>query len=310
MTIDCVAPGSPATITLRPRTCQIPRCRPSESEQRLNGTMVGMAISMKKLSGRQTAAAIAIVSICVALTGCRKTQVVTALAPKASGPIKDLTAVRAGDEISLNWTTPRKGMSKLIVNGLVKMRVCRQESTHAECIEAGHPLLLAPAVAGTFTEELPGLMASGAPRVNYYSVELIDRNGRPTGLANRVPVLIGAPPLAVQGLTAEITEQGVLLRWIPESAATTGETTVRLRRTEGLPPVATQAMREGSVPFPTRPTIDLSATDGSASVIDPDTQKGTTYQYRAQRVFRIAIDGQTLEMDGQFSPEVQVELPQ
>lgn len=273
--------------------------------------MMAMAISRKKLSGKQAVAAIAIVSVWVAVTGCRKTQAGRVLAPKTSGPIKDLTAIRVGDEISLNWTTPRKGMSKLIVKGSVETRVCRLERADAECIEAGHPLQLAPAAAGAFTEELPALMASGAPRVNYYSVELLDRNGRPTGLANRVPVLIGAPPVPVQGLTAEITAKGVLLRWIPGSAATeAGETTVRLRRTEGLPPVATEAMREGLVPFPTRPEVELSATDESASAIDPDVHRGTTYQYRAQRVFRIVVDGQALEMDGQFSPEVQVELPQ
>jgi hypothetical protein len=273
--------------------------------------MVAMAISMKKLSGVLTTAMIATVCVCIAPTGCRKTHVgKTALAPKMVGPIKDLTAIRAGDEISLNWITPRKGMSKIIVNGSMKTRVCRLEITDGECNEAGHPLLLAPGAVGTFAEELPARMTSGPPRVAYYSVELLDHNGGSTGLANRVPVLVGAPPAPVQGLTADITEKGVVLRWKPESAGTeAGQTTIRLRRTEGLPPVATEAMREGLVPLPTRPAVDLFVTGGSASVTDPDIHKGATYQYRAQLVFRIAIDGQTLEMDGQFSPEVQVNLP-
>jgi hypothetical protein len=55
--------------------------------------------------------------------------------------------------------------------------------------------------------------------------------------------------------------------------------------------------------------VDLFATDETASAIDPAIHEGTTYQYRAQRVFRIVVDGQTLEMDGQLSPEVQVNLP-
>ena len=58
-----------------------------------------------------------------------------------------------------------------------------------------------------------------------------------------------------------------------------------------------------------RPEMELFAKDGSASVIDPDIHKGATYQYRAERVFRIAVDGQTLEMDGLFSPEVEVNVP-
>ena len=68
-------------------------------------------------------------------------------------------------------------------------------------------------------------------------------------------------------------------------------------------------MRDGLVPFDSRPEVELSATDASASVIDPEIHEANTYRYRAQRVFRVVIDGQTLEMDGQFSPEVQITLP-
>lgn len=273
--------------------------------------MVAMAISIKKHSGVLPIALIAAVCVCTTLIGCQKTQMPkTALAPRTTGPIKDLIAIRAGGEISLGWTTPRKGMSKLQVNGLIGMRVCRLERTDSECIEAGRPLFLAPSAVARFVEELPALMTSGSPRVAYYSVELLDRNRRPTGLTNRVPVLVGAPPPPVQGLTAEASEKGVILRWRPGPVGTEGgETTIRLRRTEGLPLVATEAMREGLVPFPRRPEVELLAADGSASMIDPDIHNGTTYQYRAERVFRIAVDGQTLEMGSLLSPEVEINLP-
>jgi hypothetical protein len=36
------------------------------------------------------------------------------------------------------------------------------------------------------------------------------------------------------------------------------------------------------------------------SVLDPDVQKGQVYQYGARRVFHVAVDGQILELDGQF----------
>jgi hypothetical protein len=196
-----------------------------------------MANSIKKLSGVLTISAIAIVCASGALSGCRKTHAGnSALPPAMRGPIKDLTGIRVADVVSLNWTTPRNGMSKVIVNGSVRMRVCRLERTDSKCVEAGHPLLLAPGAVGAFAEELPAQMATGVPRVAYYSVEILDRSG--IGLANRVPILVGSPPPPVQGLMAETSEKGVVLRWTPEPVGTTGgETIVRLRRAEGLPTV-------------------------------------------------------------------------
>lgn len=108
------------------------------------------------------------------LVGCRKTQMgKTALAPRTAGPVNDLTAIRAVDEISLNWTIPLKGVRKLLVNGSIGMRVCRLESKDSECIETGHPLLLPPSTVARFAEELPASMKSGPPRVSYYAVTLI-----------------------------------------------------------------------------------------------------------------------------------------
>jgi hypothetical protein len=266
---------------------------------------------MKMLSGVLKTAAITTVCVCIALTGCRKTKVGTnALAPHKAGPIKDLTAIRVGDEIYLNWTTPRKGLSKIAFNGSMNIRVCRLETPKSECIEAGRPLRLALGAPGAFAEAIPAPMASGPPRVAYYSVEFLDRNGGSSGFANRIPVLIGAPPVLVQNLTAEMTEKGVVLRWKPEPTGTeAGETLIRFRRTDGIDPPVTQAMRDGLVPFPTRPEVELSAQDGSASATDSSVQRTEIYQYRAQRVFRILVEKQTLEMDGQFSNEVEVNAP-
>lgn len=267
-----------------------------------------MAISMSKFrGGLLKTATIATACTCIVLAGCRKTRLSkTGLPPETTG-VKELAAIRIGDDISLNWTEPQKGVKKLLANGSMQTRVCRLERIEAECVEAEHPVLLVPGGAGTFTEELPASMRSGPPRVAYYSVQLLDREGR-TRSANRVPVLMGAPPPLVDGLTAERTAKGVVLRWEPWSAASAaGETIIRLRRTEGYPHEATQAMRDGLVPFATRPEVELSATDRSATLTDPGIRKGTAYQYRAQRIFRIVVDGQTLEMDGQFSSEVQID---
>lgn len=269
-----------------------------------------MVVSRAKLSKLLTAAFIATVGVSLVLSGCKRARVrQTSMAPGTAGPIHDLTAIRIGDEISLNWTTPRKGVRKLLVEGSVSTRVCRFEEASKECTEARHSLLLAPGAAGNFAEELPASMAAGPPRVAYYGIEITDRDGKPTGIANRVPVLAGAPPPAVEDLTAEKTQNGVTIRWHPEPPSTAGgETRIRLLRTEGPDLAATQAMRDGLVPIPVRPEVDLFAVDGSAGAVDSGVHTGNVFQYRAQRIFRIVADGQTLEIDGQISPEVEVNV--
>lgn len=298
-----------AQLLQRLITEQYPKLTTIRSPEIVRGTIIAMANWINRLSSVLIIAAIAAVCAFSALSGCRKSHVGnTALPPTMRGPIKDLTGIRVGDDVSLNWTTPRNGMRKYIVDGSVRMRVCRLESPDSKCVEAGHSLLLAPGAVGTFAEELPTQMGAGAPRVAYYSVEILNRSG--IGVPNQVPILIGSPPPLVQGLTAETSDKGAVLRWTPEPVKTPGgETIIRVRRAEGPPTVATQAMRDGLVPFDSRPEVELSATDASASVIDPKIHEANTYRYRAQRVFRVVVDGQTLEMDGQFSPEVQITLP-
>jgi hypothetical protein len=141
-------------------------------------------------------------------------------------------------------------------------------------------------------------------------VELLDAGNKAIGLANHVPVLVGAPPAAVEGLTAEVSEKGVVLRWNPESSvAAMTEISILFRRTEEHSPAPTEALRDRPDSLARRAEVDLSTKNESESLIDRDIHKGTTYQYRAQRIFRTVVDGQTLEMVGQLSPEVQVDLP-
>ena len=42
--------------------------------------------------------------------------------------------------------------------------------------------------------------------------------------------------------------------------------------------------------------------------LDKDIRFGETYEYRAQRVARISVDGRTLELDGQLSAPVRIEI--
>src|SRR5581483_1381958 len=42
--------------------------------------------------------------------------------------VTDLSAVRAGNQVSLTWTMPKRNTDKLLLQGDVQARVCRKES--------------------------------------------------------------------------------------------------------------------------------------------------------------------------------------
>ena len=252
--------------------------------------------------------------IAVVLAGCKRTGVQGPLAPGLHGPVSDLTAVRAANEISLGWTMPKKRMGKLRQNGFVQARVCRREGEDAPCIAAGEVLRLAPGAAGMFNERLPDALVAGPPRVVYYCVELLDRSGSPTGLMNSVPTLAGAPPPPIQGLTAERTGDGVLLRWKPidatdspevENGATQRKVIVRLHRFEMVARPAAAAGSEGlALPAAATVGIDLNVEAGARTgeALDRAVEPGKAYRYLAQQVVQIHVGDRTLEMAGQFSP--------
>jgi hypothetical protein len=247
---------------------------------------------------------------CALLAGCKRPGAQGPLAPELRGPVTDLTAIRAGDEISLAWTMPQRGVRKFTANGVIEVRLCRRESKAEPCTDAGAPLKLAPGAAGTFSEKLPAALGTGEPRVLYYSVELMDRSGRPTGLRNSVPTVAGAPPPPIEGLTAETTGKGVLLRWKAFEAKDTTEgqnggmretTIVRLHRYEMADQRATEAVRAGGMlPAVATVGIALDVEDGARSgqALDAQIESGKSYHYRAQRVVQIRVGDQTLEMAG------------
>ena len=222
--------------------------------------------------------------------------------PEVRGPVNDLAAVRAQNHVWLTWTVPRKGTDRLKVNGTIAVRMWRgEERTHVT--EIGDVIHLTPGAPGSFSEELPETLSSGRVRPLYYFVDLLDRSGHSTGLSEYVPTIAGGPPPAVQGLTAEPTEAGVLLRWDLPSA-----------EEEQSKPIGVRIHRVVLLDKPTDEKQwlsthssleqDLFIEDGSrtAHALDKDVQYGYTYYYRAQYVAQLPVGKQTvLELRGLFS---------
>jgi len=224
--------------------------------------------------------------------------------------VTDLAATRTGNQVSLTWTMPKKNTDKLLLKGNLPVRVCRKQGAEA-CEAVASELQLAPGAAGAFTETLPPALASGVPRALTYFVELNNRNGRSEGLSNAAVVLAGEAPAPVAGLSAQARKDGVVLRWTPES----GKDAIRLRRKLLTPMPAAQPREErGLLAAPPEPLEqNLLAEPGEQAggapdrALDKEIRFGRVYEYRAQRVARVTVDGVMLELAGPLSAPVRVE---
>jgi hypothetical protein len=219
-------------------------------------------------------------------------------------PVADLAANRAGNQVTLTWTMPKRNTDKLLLNGNVAVRICRKEDT-SRCDATGGELAFAPGAKGLFSETLPAALATGPPRPLGYFVELENRNGRSAGLSNAAHVLAGMAPAPVAGLSAEVRKQGVVLHWT--TATEQKSVVVRLHRRLLNPPVAKP--HEGLLaPQPESVLEDLLVEDGAHSgrALDKNIRFGQSYEYRVQRVARVTVDGRALELDGELSAPVRV----
>lgn len=251
----------------------------------------------------------------LAATGCGTPG--APLAPSLNLPatVTDLAAVRIGNQVSLTWKMPRRTTDKVLLKSGIPIRLCRQESS-GTWVDVPLRLFLAPGSDGVGTDTLPPVLASGAPRPLTYFVELKNRHGRSAGLSNPALVLAGEAPPPVTGLAATVIKAGVVLHWTPDSE----NTAVRLQRKLLTPlpntpsdakPRSQQAML---APEPEPAEQNLLVEPGSTSgrppgqALDKDIRFGQVYEYRAQRVARVSVGGHTLELAGELSAPVRVEV--
>lgn len=157
------------------------------------------------------------------------------------------------------------------------------------------------------------MLAAGAPRPLSYFIELRNRNGRSADLSNAAQVLAGVAPAPVAGLTAEVRKQGVVLHWTPGAGDGSSSTVIRLRRKLLTPPAAKP--QQGPLAPQPEPVeqnllIDSGAPEGRRGfcrALDKEIRFGQSYEYRAQRVARVTVNGKTLELAGELSAPVRVE---
>jgi hypothetical protein len=218
--------------------------------------------------------------------------------------VTDLSAARNGNRVALTWTMPRRNTDKLVLKGIVTVRVCRREGLSVDiekCAFAGE-MELAPGLKGSFAEILPSALSTGGPRALSYFVELANRKGRSAGLSNAATVLAGDAPAPVNGLAAQVRRDGVVLRWTPDQS----QTAIRLERT--LLTASPGKPHTGPLPATPEPTEqNLLVESAAGAALDKNVTLGNTYEYRAQRVLRESVDGKPLDLNGELSPPIRVE---
>ena len=127
-------------------------------------------------------------------------------------PVSNLTAVRAGDAVTLQWTMPERATDKVLLKGKQRVEICRlgnpfkgeiSERTleQATCEAAGN-LMLLPGAQAKFVDPLPGALRTGAPRLLTYAARVYGPFKRLAGYSNRATVVAGAAPPAVGAGTA------------------------------------------------------------------------------------------------------------
>ena len=239
-------------------------------------------------------------------------------------PVADLAATRMGNQVTLHWTMPKKNTDKLLLKSNVPVSVCRSTSGVAggNCVAAGtapstsSELQFAPGTVGSFTETLPAELAAGAPRPLSYFVELRNGNGRSAGLSNAAVILAGEAPASVANLSAEVRKTGVVLRWTPLQATAQESTAIRLHRKLMNPPAAKPKQDQQGLLAPQPEPVEQNllvdscapeAGKGGCRALDSSIRFGQVYEYRAQRVARVAVEGKTLELAGELSAPMRVE---
>ncbi|MGO9326351.1 MAG: fibronectin type III domain-containing protein [Terracidiphilus sp.] len=221
-------------------------------------------------------------------------------------PVSDLSAVRTGSQVALAWTMPTKTTDKVLLKGNIAVRVCRNQAADPKCSVAA-TLEFAPGAAATFNDTLFPELAAGPPRVITYFVELVNRKGRSAALSNRAETLAGEAPPVLEDLTAEMRKNGVLLRWTPVPNDSS-PVAIRLVRRLLSPPV--KKSDQGLLAQPPEPieqSLLVEPAAHSDRALDTSIRFGQTYEYRAQRVARVAVDGSTLELAGPLSPPLRIE---
>lgn len=177
----------------------------------------------------------------------------------------------------------------------------------------------------SYDDILPVTLTSHAPALLTYYVELVNHAQKSAGRSNAAYAAEGPAPAAMQGVTATLRAEGVVLHWDAAQSGGCTDCDIRIdRMLQGTSSKAQQAASRparlspnpfATPPPPTRQLLEVSTAamheDSSREerneAIDRSIQVGEKYEYRLRRVETISLDGHTLELLGEESTPVTIQ---
>lgn len=235
--------------------------------------------------------------------GCASPSVPKPPSLKLPETVKNLSANRVVDQVTLRWTTPTETTDHLKLKGTMTAVICREQPSRRRgpgtCAPVDRKVVL-PGAAVEALETLPPELTSGNPRSLAYRVELKNENGRSAGLSEPAWTASGNTPGVVSRLAVASRRAGALVTW---QAQKDDESWVEVSRLRLDLPAGKSAA-----------AIVLRGGEGDGKVpdqgglVDTGAEREAHYRYTAQRVRLVTVGGRAVEIRGPESPEVSFSL--
>jgi hypothetical protein len=260
--------------------------------------------------------------------------------------VKDLTAERVGDKVTLHWMTPEKTTDHLAIKGTITAEICRTSlpapaSTPACTVVKRLSVQIGPSQT---EEALPASLTADPASLLAYKVQLFNAHNRSAGSSIPAFAAAGAAPPPVEQLRATSVREGIQLEWqhpntpssnsqvqldrhllasttsSPAPAAANSATPtptkpiLRSKSRKPSPPAAFASAKPQTTPATQPKTPDdvkletpKQAADAGGT-IDQTTEKSASYRYTARRIREISLAGHTLELRSELSAPITITM--
>src|SRR5579884_4262998 len=188
-----------------------------------------MSLSKRKLGGLMLAVALA--------TGCAAPGAPEPPSLELARPVRDLRAVRKGNEVHLTWSVPTETTDHHAFRRVGPTQICRNLGAPMhECSRIGEvpttevqinrgsrfrsgnksPRQQAPNPQASYTDQLSPTLQTQLPTSNLvYAVSVTNSYGKSAGLSNEVQVPSAPTLRPPENLQASLSAEGVKLAWPP-----------------------------------------------------------------------------------------------
>lgn len=294
---------------------------------------------MSSWSGRCLVVVSGIGAVLALTTGCASPGVPRPPSLQLPAPVKDLSASRQGDVVTLRFSLPQRATEGVLLkSATVSATVCRAVDAGV-CKPTGAPpqsFSLSQATTGQVTDALPPELTRGPARLLTYRVQLANDRGHAASYSEAAFAVAGVAPQSVAQLEVRGSRLGVVLTW---RAAKDDGSKVILRREDLNPkpptpkaaphaPAPEAADANAKKPRSSRSTgpvvarhphsekedgsnvvwMDAGGDGGSVSSLDEGALLDEPYRYSAARRRSVEISGHTLELSSLPSPAVDFTL--